>query len=698
MDPALRVWLVPLLPLAGFLFQAFLGWRLRRGAAGLVSCGAVLASAGLSWGLARDLWAIGDPAGRRIVADLGPWIDVPGLKDGALSVAADLRLVVDPLSSLLMLVVTNVGFLIHLYSTGYMAEDRRYARYFGFLNLFVGFMLLLVMASNLLLMFVGWEGVGLCSYLLIGFWFEKRENAAAGLKAFIVNRVGDLGLVLGMLTLFVGIGRGAGIWTLEFEALRRNAEVLPEGTAALAGILLLAGASGKSAQLPLHVWLPDAMAGPTPVSALIHAATMVTAGVYMIARMGFLYLRAPSAMAVVAAVGALTAFAAATVGMVQNDIKRVLAYSTVSQLGLMFLGVGAGAFAAGIFHLTTHAFFKSCLFLGAGSVIHGMGGEQDIRKMGGLRGRMPWTFGTFLAAALAIAGIPFFSGFFSKDEILWRTFRSGVLPEWLAVSCWGLGAAAAAGTAFYVTRLVVKVFLGSPARAGGAHGEGPHEAPWSMRLPLVVLAAGSVAAGFLGVPHLLSLGLPADLLGRWLEPVLGTPPAAPGWRAAPGLEGALMGTAFVLALGGLGTAAYLYRVRQGAPARAWAERHAGLYRWVREGYFLDAAYDRAVVRPLLALNEGIGRFDNGAVDGAVNGVGRAGAELSRGAGGFDHGVVDAAVNAGGQVAQELGRRVRRLQTGRIRHYLATALVGGLSLLVFTFLCLIRNDLRRLFGE
>jgi NADH-quinone oxidoreductase subunit L len=472
------------------------------------------------------------------------------------------------------------------------------------------------------------------------------------------------------------------------------------------GILLFVGATGKSAQIPLFVWLPDAMAGPTPVSALIHAATMVTAGVYMVARMGFLYAMAPAALAVVASVGALTALFAGTIGIAQNDIKKVLAYSTVSQLGFMFLGVGVGAFAAGIFHLFTHAFFKACLFLGSGSVIHGMGGEQDIRKMGGLKKKMPWTFWTFLLASLAIAGVPPLAGFFSKDEILWRAFSSGVLPGWLAVSCWGMGAVAAACTAFYMTRLVVKTFLAPPAwahggdpDAGHGHGHGePHECPWSMRIVLVALAAGSVLVGFLGVPHVLHvLHVPTDLFGRWLESVVQAPVEAHDWRHGLGLEYSLMGASVLIALGGIGLALVFYGKKGGAPARAFAERHPALYRLVLDKGRVDEAYDLAVVQPLLALNEAAGRFDNAVIDGAVNGAARAGAALSGGTGSFDNEVVDGAVNAGGRVTQDLGRRVRRLQTGNIRQYLSAAVVGGLSLMALFCLYLTRHELARFFG-
>jgi len=466
------VWLVPLLPVFGFLFQTFIGRKLPKPIIAFVSCATVLGSCVIAWVLFFQVKGTHQP----VVADIGPWINIPGLKDGWLSVVARHRLVVDQLTAVMILVITNIGFLIHVYSTGYMAEEKRFARYFSYLNLFTGFMLILVMASNLLLMFVGWEGVGLCSYLLIGFWFEKSENAAAGMKAFVVNRVGDLAFTIGALILFVTVGKATGVWTVDFQELKKVIEGNPailDGVTFIIPFLLFIGATGKSAQMPLYVWLPDAMAGPTPVSALIHAATMVTAGVYMIARMNFVYTLSPAAMAVVTGVGAFTAIFAGTIGIAQNDIKKVLAYSTVSQLGFMFMGVGVGAFAAGIFHLFTHAFFKACLFLGSGSVIHGMHHEQDIRKMGGLKARMPVTFWTFLIASLALSGVPPLAGFFSKDEILWKawsteTFKDTGLGMWYGKLIWLTGACAAACTAFYMTRLVIKTFLDRPKWGGHA--------------------------------------------------------------------------------------------------------------------------------------------------------------------------------------------------------------------------------------
>jgi NADH-quinone oxidoreductase subunit L len=733
--PRWDVWMIPLLPVFGFLFQVFIGTRLPKMVVSIVSCGAVLASAILAWTLFFELKGIADPEQRKIVADLAPWIDVPGLKDGFLAVVARHRLVVDPLTSVMILVITNIGFLIHVYSTGYMAEEKRYARYFSYLNLFTGFMLILVMASNLILMFVGWEGVGLCSYLLIGFWYEKKENAAAGMKAFVVNRVGDLAFTVGALMLFVTLGRATGVWTVDFTELKGLIEKHPkalEGVAFAIGLLLFIGATGKSAQVPLYTWLPDAMAGPTPVSALIHAATMVTAGVYMIARMNFLYTLTPGAMTVVTLTGAFTALFAGSIGVAQNDIKKVLAYSTVSQLGFMFMGVGVGAFAAGIFHLFTHAFFKACLFLGSGSVIHGMGHEQDIRKMGGLRSKMPWTFATFGLATLAIAGIPPFAGFFSKDEILWQAFSTHALVGPAGKIAWLLGFAAAACTAFYMTRLVVMTFLGRPqwaqasAFSGGgaghghgedehasqlpddaslldmgplkghgahdehashggghdaghdaAHGHGhagePHESPVSMVGVLVVLAACSVVVGFLGVPPILG-GKDSNLFEHWLLPVL---PAPAHEGASHLMEWILMFGSVAIAVGGIAAGLWVYLKRGGVPARNYAEKHPEQYELVLNKYKVDEAYDSMVVQPLLNLNETAGRFDNEVVDGAVNGAAAVTKAASRGVGVVDNEVVDAGVNAAADVTQAIGARARRLQTGNIRDYLTFALVGGL---------------------
>ena len=746
--------MIPLLPVFGFLFQAFVGRRLPKTVVSVVSCGVVAVSGFLAWTLFFELRTLPED-GRRIVADLAPWIRVPGMEGGFLAVVADHKLVVDPLTSVMILVVTNIGFLIHVYSMGYMAEEKRYARYFSYLNLFTGFMLILVMASNLILMFVGWEGVGLCSYLLIGFWYEKKENAAAGMKAFVVNRVGDLAFTVGALLLFVTIGRATGIWTVDFGELKAAIEGDPKVLGGLAfwiGLFLFIGATGKSAQFPLYTWLPDAMAGPTPVSALIHAATMVTAGVYMVARMNFVYALSPGAMTVVTMVGAFTALFAGTIGIAQNDIKKVLAYSTVSQLGFMFMGVGVGAWAAGIFHLFTHAFFKACLFLGSGSVIHGMGGEQDIRKMGGLKAKMPWTFWTFALSTLAIAGVPGFSGFFSKDEILWQTASSKMLvAPWVGWLAWAMGFAAAGCTAFYMTRLVVKTFLATPkwagasafsgggvghgheedepasqlpddpslldmgqvgpaghghgARGGGhdaaGHGHGhagePHECPWSMRIALVALAAGAVLVGFLGVPPILK---GSNHFERWLVPVLPAPVHAAG--ASHAVEWLLMFASVAIAAAGIGLGWYVYKTRNGVPADDYAERHREQYELVRDKYRVDEAYDRIFVQPLLNLNESACRFDNEVVDGAVNGTALVTRASSKGIGIVDNEVVDAGVNAAANATQAIGARARRLQTGNIREYLTFALVGGLFVIAAYCVKLtwphLADQVRRMFGS
>src|SRR3954468_8783476 len=480
--------LIPLLPFLGFLINAGLGRRLPKSVSGGVACLAMVGAFGVSVAAAL---AGGQAAGHAIQQTVFNWIP-----SGDLQIPFALR--VDPLSTVMILVITGIGSLIHIYSTAYMLEetDAEYARYFSYLNLFASFMLVLVLGSTFPVMFVGWEGVGLCSYLLIGFWFRKAAAADAGKKAFVVNRIGDFGFILGMLLLFVTFG------TLDFQEIAwkvsAQAPELALGAITTATLLLFLGATGKSAQIPLYVWLPDAMEGPTPVSALIHAATMVTAGVYMIGRNAVLFTHAPHTLAIVAGIGVATALMAGTIGLVQNDIKRVLAYSTVSQLGYMFLAMGVGAYAAGIFHLYTHAFFKALLFLGSGSVIHGMSGEQDMRKMGGLKDKMPTTFWTFLVATLAITGTPLFSGFFSKDEILWKAY-SGIGGGWLL---WGVGVTVAGLTACYMFRQVFMTFFGEN-RADHDVAHHIHESPSSMTMPLVILAVGSIAVGFLGVPEFL---------------------------------------------------------------------------------------------------------------------------------------------------------------------------------------------------
>ncbi|MBI4915672.1 MAG: NADH-quinone oxidoreductase subunit L, partial [Acidobacteria bacterium] len=510
------LWLVPALPLAGAILLLAGAQRFSHRQTSMVGVGSIALTLLVSFAI---LFEYAGTHGETVVQKVFGWV-------AAGDIAVDFALRIDPLSATMLFFVTFVGFLIHVYSVGYMhgESEKAYARYFAYLNLFMFAMLTLVLGANLAVLFVGWEGVGLCSYLLIGFYFEKDWCAAAGKKAFIVNRIGDFGFLLAIFLAFQVFG------TVDFAGMEAVIAAEPAKVAAYAtpiALLLFVGAVGKSAQLPLYVWLPDAMAGPTPVSALIHAATMVTAGVYMVARTNFIFRLSPTAMLVVAIVGGLTAVFAATIGLAQNDIKKVLAYSTVSQLGYMFLAAGSGAFAAAIFHVFTHAFFKACLFLGSGSVIHAVGGEQDMRKMGGLKRHMPTTYWTFVVATLALAGIPVFAGFFSKDEILGKVFAAGAgnLSGYGTVYLvlWVLGLAGAFMTAFYMFRLVHMTFHGS---FRGTHEQEHHlhESPKSMTVPLQVLAVGSILVGFLGVGKALTFNV--DL--NWFEGFL--------HHVAPGVE------------------------------------------------------------------------------------------------------------------------------------------------------------------
>ena len=591
--------------------------------------------------------------GRTFVQILFPWIQA-----GSLLVPAALQL--DPLSSVMALVVTGVGFLIHVYSVGYMSHERAFARYFVCLNLFMFAMLTLVLANNYLLMFVGWEGVGLCSYLLIGFWYEKQSASDAGKKAFIANRIGDFGVLLAMFLVFWTFGSLTYTEVFARVPLLRESGVLTTGLATAITLLLFLGATGKSAQIPLYVWLPDAMEGPTPVSALIHAATMVTAGIYMVARSSALFLLAPDTMMVVAVIGAVTAIFSATIGICQTDIKRVLAYSTVSQLGYMFLACGVGAFTAAIFHLMTHAFFKALLFLGSGSVIHALSGEQDMQKMGGLRKYVPVTFATMFVATLAIAGIPGLSGFFSKDEILWQAFSSSHGSPVL----WVVAALAAGITAFYMFRLVFLTFFGE-SRMDPEVEKHAHESPWTMTVPLTILAVLSVAGGWVGIPAVLG---GSNLFEHWLAPVF-HPVAAAGAHgaAAAGAHGAggaanhpaaleigLMALSVAIALCGIGLAYFLYRVRTGKPAEI-AKQWPTLYDVVYHKYYIDEFYELAVIRRIVNVSTGLWQmFDALFIDGIVNGAA---------------GLVRAA-----------GDRVRRLQGGVVGGY-AFSLLAGAVLLV-----------------
>jgi NADH-quinone oxidoreductase subunit L len=555
------------------------------------------------------------------------------------SFKVNLAFQVDALTAVMLLIVSGIGFLIHLYSLSYMGHDDDMARFFTYLNLFIFFMLLLVMGDNLLILFVGWEGVGLCSYLLIGFWHRDPNNAIAGNKAFIVNRIGDWGFILGIFVLVCELAR-QGIWTLDFDVLQQHAKSLDSGTVTLITVLLFIGATGKSAQLPLFVWLPDAMAGPTPVSALIHAATMVTAGVYMTARLHFLFAPAPATLALIAVVGAATAFVAAVIALTQNDIKKVLAYSTVSQLGYMFLAVGMGAFGAAIFHVFTHAFFKACLFLGSGSVIHALGGEQDMRKMGGLKAHMPVTYWTYVIATLALAGAPFTAGFFSKDLILWQTFSHG------ETGLWSVGVIGAGMTTFYMFRQLFMVFHGE-CRAGAHAKAHLHESPALMTLPLAILAIGSIFSGWLGAPAYLW----GSRWDRWLAPVLGAPAEHHG----------SVSTEIIVTLATLGVIAagfVLAYVKYGKAAAPSEQESGGvLYQISLNKFYVDEFYNFAIVRPFTTLASLSARFiDPWMIDGMVNGV--------------------------GATARGCSNIWRYLQTGNVQHYAAMFLTGALALLAY----------------
>ena len=549
---------------------------------------------------------------------------------------------IDPLSVVMMMVVLGVGFLIHIYSIGYMIHDPDYPRYFTYLNLFIFMMLNLVLSNNLLLMFFGWEGVGLCSYLLIGFWFEKDSASNAGKKAFIVNRIGDYGFTLGMFTLFAALG-SKGIWTLRFEDIFHHVHLLSPEIVTIIALLLFVGATGKSAQIPLYVWLPDAMEGPTPVSSLIHAATMVTAGVYMVSRMSPLYVLTPTAMKVVAVIGALTAFFAATMALCQFDLKKILAYSTISQLGYMFLACGVGAFAAGIFHVMTHAFFKALLFMGAGSVMHAMEGELDFRVMGGLKKKMPITYWTMLMATLAIAGIPGFSGFFSKDEILANAFFS---PRGSFI-LWFIGFVTAGLTAFYMFRLVFNTFHGE-CRAPEELKKHIHEAPPSMTVPMIILAILSVIGGYVGVPKILG---GANHFHHFLEPAIAPLPEMVhhAHHVSLAKEWALMILSVIAALTGIVVAYIFYLKNREIPVKL-AERFPTLYRLLYNKWYVDEIYMAIIVNPLKRLANFLWKdTDVAVIDGSVNGVA-----------GF---------------VKSFGSVLREWETGQLQHYILTMLIG-----------------------
>ena len=665
MNPNLNLWLIPILPLAGAAINGFFGKKSSRQAVTAVA----LFFSGAAFAMA--LWVAVRFSSLSLPYQefLAHWI-----RSG--NFTADFAFYLDQLSLVMLLVVTGVGFLIHIYSVGYMWEDPSYYRFFGYLNLFMFFMLTLVLAGNYLMMFIGWEGVGLASYLLIGFWFTKDSAASAGKKAFIVNRIGDFGFLIALFLLIKHFG------SLNFAQVFQSitllgAEKAGAGLLTTIGILLMVGACGKSAQIPLYVWLPDAMEGPTPVSALIHAATMVTAGVYMVARSHVIFERAPIALTVVAIIGTLTAFFAATIGIAQTDIKKVLAYSTVSQLGYMFIACGVGAFSAGIFHLMTHAFFKGLLFLAAGSVIHAVGGEQDMRKMGGLRSKIPWTFWTMTAGTLAIAGIPGFAGFFSKDEILWRAYQA----SW---AYWLVGLVTALLTSFYMFRLWFLTFFGDyrgeadsahdhaahDAHSGHGHG-GIHESPKVMVIPLAILAVLSVIGGYVGVPG--SLG-GNNQFDKFLGPVFHT--TAPGQNTAMGEKGApeqetegpepktgasteLMFTAISVAaaLLGFGLAWLLYYRSPQLPDKI-AASFAGGYQTLLHKYYVDELYAALFVKPL--------------IDGSTQILWQD----------VDRKIIDAAVNDSADGARHVSDEARHMQSGNIRSYAGWIAAGSAVVIAF----------------
>jgi NADH-quinone oxidoreductase subunit L len=637
MNPNLNLWLIPILPLAGAAINGFLGKKSSRQAVTTVAL--FFSGAAFAWALwvAMRFSSLSLPYQEYIAH----WIRAGNF-------SADFAFYLDQLSLVMLLVVTGVGFLIHIYSVGYIWDDPSYYRFFSYLNLFMFFMLTLVLANNYLVMFIGWEGVGLASYLLIGFWFTKDSAASAGKKAFIVNRIGDFGFLIALFLLIKHFG------SLNFEQVFQSVgplgtETSGWGLLTAIALLLMVGACGKSAQIPLYVWLPDAMEGPTPVSALIHAATMVTAGVYMVSRSHVIFERAPTALTVVAIIGTLTAFFAATIGIAQTDIKKVLAYSTISQLGYMFMACGVGAFSAGIFHLMTHAFFKGLLFLAAGSVIHAVGGEQDMRKMGGLKSFIPWTFLTMGIATLAIAGIPPLAGFWSKDEILWKAYQ----VSWVY---WGIGVVTAFLTSFYMFRLLFMTFFGDyrgasveahGSHGGDAHGHGsPHESPMVMLAPLMILALLSLVGGFVGW---------GNRFENFLAPVFGSVEAAE--VASHGTELLLMGVSVLLAFLGAWLAYVLYLARPELPQKI-ADSLGGLYKTVVHKYYIDELYGALFVKPL--------------IDGSTRILWQD----------VDRKVIDAAVNDAGDGALHVSNEARHMQSGNIRSYAGWIAAGSAVVIAF----------------
>ncbi len=637
-----NLYLIPLFPLVGFLINGLLLGRLSRPVVNLIACGTVFASFVISLMVFFDLKAL--PPDYRILEQvLFTWIPSGNFH-------VNFGLMVDPLSAVMILVVTGVGLLIHIYSTGYMAHDKDFGRFFTYMNLFMFSMLTLVLANNFLLMFVGWEGVGLCSYLLIGFWYHKQSASDAGKKAFIVNRIGDFGFLIGMFIIFWQVG------SLDFRVVMEQAPLVFVAGGTLittACLLLFVGATGKSAQIPLYVWLPDAMEGPTPVSALIHAATMVTAGVYMIVRTNVLFMMAPDALLVIAIVGATTAIFAATIGLAQNDIKRVLAYSTVSQLGYMFLACGVAAFSAGIFHLMTHAFFKALLFLGAGSVIHAMSDEQDMRNMGGLKKYIKITYITMFIATLAISGIPGLSGFFSKDEILWKSFSS----QHGHPIFWVIGVVTAGLTAFYMFRLIFLTFFGKE-RMDNKTRDHIHESPKAMTVPLMVLAVLSIIGGWIGMPHILGV---TNYFEHWLEPIVsgGTGHEAASHALASagsdaGMEWGLMAFSVILVLISIYFAWLFYKSKTEL-ATSLKNKMSGIHNLLLNKYYVDEIYGAIVVRPLVFISMLLWKI-------------------------FDVIIIDGMINAAAQVYDGASDLFRRIQSGRVRSYATMFVIGVVALM------------------
>jgi NADH-quinone oxidoreductase subunit L len=677
---SMHLWIIPLLPLAGAAINGLLGKRFPKALVNTIALGFTGAAFAMALWVAAQFLSL-PPDQIPHIENYATWLSV-----GSFSIPYGIYL--DQLSLIMLLVVTGVGFLIHVYSVGYMEHEGGYYRYFAYLNIFMFFMLTLVLANNYLLMFVGWEGVGLASYLLIGFWFLKKSAADAGKKAFITNRIGDFGFLIALFLLIKHFG------TLQYQSLWTLVSQYPvessgAGLLTAIGLLLLVGATGKSAQIPLYVWLPDAMEGPTPVSALIHAATMVTAGVYMVARSNPIFNRAPDARMAVAIIGTLTAIFAASIGIVQTDIKKVLAYSTISQLGYMFMACGVADYVGGVFHLMTHAFFKALLFLGAGSVIHGLGGEQDMRHMGGLRKYLPYTFWCMTIATFAISGLPPFAGFFSKDRILWSAWSSGGAGHII----WVIGVITAGMTSFYMFRLWFLTFFGKyrgpnpdttghghdtdapaaghagavhdaqDAHAASDHGHGsPHESPWVMVVPLMILALLSLVGGWVGVPHSLH---GSDRFGTFLSPVVQTvtpvataeAPSAPAEEESSSTELIFSAVSVTVAALGFILAWYLYYKRPDLPPQI-AKSFGGLYTLVLNKYKIDELYGAVIIHPLISLSTNV--FWKG----------------------IDKGLIDGAVDGGAAGAQETSDAFRQMQSGNIRSYAGWVAVGATAVIAF----------------